>query len=508
MGKVILTGTTGFIGSNFLEYIHHQGYHSKNDVVLLSYKHIPGYQTVDRNASSWRSDLQNLLNGEIAETVYHLGSFTPKSGDDSNNLNGSNSNIDFTQDLIDTIRPPKCFVFTSTLDVYDFKEVVDENTLPNPSSLYAWSKLYCEKMLSVWANSNKVNLQVLRVGHVYGEGEDAYKKLIPVTIEACLNAKNPKLFTSGSELRSFLYIQDLCKMIYQSSLFECGVGVVNLVGNEPKSVKDVVDTIVQQVNSSLSCELAGGTTGVSTRFSNIKMIELFGNKYTPFSIGIRNEINYFKSKRLAPRRNIYIDLDGTLIDARKRLYQLFVDLSGSAISFNDYWEYKRAQRSNDYLLKQFENFSLEKIEMFKSIWLDKIELKEYLSFDELFPEIKEILSMLSASNNLVLITGRQSYENLIWQLEKFEIDGYFKGVLNTANKISKEEMIKQYTNVFHPDDIIIGDTGIEVIAGRSLGIKSVAVLTGFRNREALEKYAPDFIFTDIKQFAEFFKTNA
>lgn len=508
MGKVILTGTTGFIGRNFLKYIDNQGYVSSNDVVLISSESIPGYQTINRNNFSWKSELQDFLNGEIADTVYHLGSFTPKSGAEANNLEGSCSNIVFTQDLIETITPPKCFVFTSTLDVYDFKEIVDENTPPNPSSLYAWSKLYCEKMLTVWANSNNVNLQILRVGHVYGEGEDSYKKLIPLSIDACLKAENPKLFTTGSELRSFIYITDICKMIYKSSIVESSVGIVNLVGCEPKSVKEVIETIIQLINPTLSCEFAGNALGVTTRFSNVKMLELFGNEYTQFSIGIQNEIQYFKSKKSAPKKTIFFDLDGTLLDARKRLYQLYVDLSCSSISFDEYWLYKRAQRSNDWLLEYLEKFTPEKIEMFKSIWLDKIELKEYLELDEPFPQIKEILSVLSGSYNLVLITGRQSYENLIWQLKKFEIADYFVKVLNTANKISKEEMIQQYTNVFQPEDIIIGDTGIEVIAGRNLGIKTVALLSGFRNKEALEKYEPDFIFPDINQFVEFYQTNS
>jgi UDP-glucose 4-epimerase len=507
MGKVVLTGASGFIGKNFLKYIEEGNLIDKSQMVLIISESFPGYQSFSRNDPAWKSKLNNFLNDEAADVVFHLGSFTPKSGSEASNLEGSNSNISFTQELIETIKPPKRFIFTSTLDVYDFRDTVDESTSPNPGSLYAWSKLYCEKMLTAWANSNNVLLQILRVGHVYGEGEDSYKKLIPVTIEACLNAQNPTLFTKGSELRSFIYIADVCKMIYESSLLEESVGVVNLAGNEPKNVREVIDLIIELINPNLTCEINGNSSGLSTSFSNQKMIELFGSEFIPFSVGIQNEIQFFKNKWHKSRRTIYFDLDGTLIDARRRLYQLYVDLSGSKISFEDYWTYKRNQCSNEWLLGHIENFSIEKIEAFKSMWMHKIELKEYLNLDEPFPQTKELLNRLSSTANLVLITGRQSFENLTWQLKKFEFENLFTKVLNTANKITKEEKIQQYISVFKPSDIIVGDTGIEVIAGKSLGIKTAVVLSGFRNKESLEKYQPDFVFPSIQQFMEFSITN-
>lgn len=294
MGKIILTGVTGFIGRNFLEYIEKSKLIDKSKLILISSVNITGYFCVNRNNSEWQSQLNQALEGESADVVFHLGSYTPKSGLEANNIEGSFSNIEFTKKLIDSITPPKCFVFTSTLDIYDFKEVVNENSIPNASSLYAWSKIYCEEMLAVWAKLSDVKLQVIRVGHVYGEGEESYKKLIPVTIEACLNGKNPELHTSGTELRSFIYISDLCRIVYDCSSFTQSIGVVNVVGNEPISVKNVVETIIELINPTLNYKIKNKAPGLSTRFSNSKMIEIFGDRFTPFKLGIQNEINYFK----------------------------------------------------------------------------------------------------------------------------------------------------------------------------------------------------------------------
>ena len=43
----------------------------------------------------------------------------------------------------------------------------------------------------------------------------------------------------------------------------------------------------------------------------------------------------------------------------------------------------------------------------------------------------------------------------------------------------------------------IGDTGVDVMAGKALGMHTIAVLSGFRERTILEGYAPDYIFNDI-----------
>lgn len=503
MGRILITGATGFIGKHFLKLFEDEQRRKKADLILISSEAILGYTCVNRNSEDFKQELSEALNGEAPEIIFHLGSYTPKSGAESNDLYGSNGNISFTQALIEAVKPPERFIFTSTLDVYNFSTHINEQSIPNPSTLYACSKVYCENMLAVWAKKHKVNFQILRVGHVYGEGEEAYKKLIPTAIDACLSGNPPELFTNGEELRSFIYIDDLCKMIYQSASLKPDIGPINLVGYEPLKVKDVVQTIINQTNPELQIAFKNtSAVGISTVFDNSKTIEFFGNSYTSFQDGISHEIAYFKNKINKATRKIYLDLDGTIIDAQKRLYRLYVDFTGSSISFETYWLHKREQRSNEWLLEHFENYTVSQIELFKSEWMNQIELEKYLAYDELFPYTLKTLETLKSFADLILITGRQSYSNLVGQLENLKISNYFSAILNTANKISKEEMLLKHSHNFKSDDIIAGDTGIEILAGKKLGIITVAVLSGFRNKAALEKYQPDYLFEGINQIPE------
>ena len=48
------------------------------------------------------------------------------------------------------------------------------------------------------------------------------------------------------------------------------------------------------------------------------------------------------------------------------------------------------------------------------------------------------------------------------------------------------------------NDLFVGDTGIDINTAKLINIKSIAVLSGFRNKSILEQYNPDYIENDIK----------
>lgn len=50
-----------------------------------------------------------------------------------------------------------------------------------------------------------------------------------------------------------------------------------------------------------------------------------------------------------------------------------------------------------------------------------------------------------------------------------------------------------------PSGWVIGDTPYEIIAGKKLGLKTIAVTWGDKNREVLQIYNPDFIVDEPKE---------
>jgi phosphoglycolate phosphatase len=199
--------------------------------------------------------------------------------------------------------------------------------------------------------------------------------------------------------------------------------------------------------------------------------------------------------------NIFCDLDGTLIDSRIRLYELFRYLVPcSNLSFDEYWGFKRNQINHRQILIENFKYSESQICSFEKSWMGQIELKEWLDLDHPFENVKDFLLYLNSFNNIYIVTARQNKQNVYMQLDRFGWTGIFRDVLVTEQNSSKVDLITNSVKV-EMDDWIVGDTGKDVQTGRTLGIKTAAVLSGFLNENSLLKYSPDVIveyFIDLK----------
>lgn len=196
--------------------------------------------------------------------------------------------------------------------------------------------------------------------------------------------------------------------------------------------------------------------------------------------------------------NLFFDLDGTLIDSKERVYQLFIDLTDVNISFDDYWDYKKDKKSNENLLSSRFGFTHSDLVKFKKEWMEQIEIVKYLFFDKLFDFTIPTLTLCKNKGiTLYVVTNRQSIPNTINQLENLRIKQFFKDILITEHKTTKVKLIQQRLNLLSSDDIIIGDTGEDINTGKELNIQTIGVLSGFRNKRQLELYQPHHIVKNI-----------
>ena len=103
--------------------------------------------------------------------------------------------------------------------------------------------------------------------------------------------------------------------------------------------------------------------------------------------------------------------------------------------------------------------------------------------------------------NLVLITLRNHPRKLFYQLEKKGIRRIFDKILVVSGMSCdvkwklKYNLIKKYG--YDKNSVIIGDTETDILAGKKLKIKTIAVLSGMRNEKLLKKTKPDLIVKDI-----------
>ena len=241
--KIVITGTSGFIGSRLLQTARATYGES---VTAFSSHPSEGNHIVYANRTDFSLAPTELALVEDAEVLIHAGAFTPKCGAEANQIKSCNSNIAFTEKLLALPwRNLKKIIFLSTLDVYaNFDGPISEATLTVPTTLYGMSKLYCERMMSLHAAERGIAIQVLRIGHVYGPGEEQYVKVIPKAIERIIAGGDVELWGEGEELRSFIYISDVVTAILKAVELQEEPGVINVVGGNVISIRDLLEKLI------------------------------------------------------------------------------------------------------------------------------------------------------------------------------------------------------------------------------------------------------------------------
>lgn len=190
--------------------------------------------------------------------------------------------------------------------------------------------------------------------------------------------------------------------------------------------------------------------------------------------------------------NIFFDLDGTLLDSKQRLYQLFQHLvPNSNLSFDSYWAFKQNKINHQQILTEHLNYSSTQFADFEASWMSKIELPIWLALDLPFSGVVSFLSALHTNFQLFVVTARQSQESANHQLEIHQLGHFFIDILVTKQKKEKWELIEPLKPTVN--DWIVGDTGYDILTGKKLGLKTAAVLSGFMSKSALSKYNPDII---------------
>lgn len=291
--RILLTGASGFIGNRVLKLLLKENF--AEELIALSSKDTFGIRAID--AKGYEFDENYLIKNGCKEidTILHIGAWIPKNIKDANNLSKSISNILSTYKLLDSQLPNlKRIVFISTIDVYQDSDLITENTWTIPETIYGWSKLYCEKLIKEYCVQHDCIAQILRLGHVYGEGEEAYKKVIPVMIQNIIDGQDIHIYGDGTAKRTYIYIDDVAQAIIKSLLLE-KTETINIVGNEMVTINDLAEYIRQLSKKNIRIKhLVSDMPNRNCVFDNSKMKSLLLSTLVPLKEGLKKEYGYME----------------------------------------------------------------------------------------------------------------------------------------------------------------------------------------------------------------------
>jgi len=203
---------------------------------------------------------------------------------------------------------------------------------------------------------------------------------------------------------------------------------------------------------------------------------------------------------------VFFDLDGPILDVSEKYYRIYCNLltlkNKEILTKFDYWNFKRNQTPEREILSKTD--SIEIYDWYRHERIRIIEMNEYLRFDRLTPGAITVLENLSKSKELILVTLRRNKEQLINQLAGFGLEKYFKFILSAPGNSNPKWRIKYdliLNNYGNPEvgSIFIGDTETDILTGKNLGIKTIAVTKGIRTKEILMQFNPDHLINEIKE---------
>jgi nucleoside-diphosphate-sugar epimerase len=157
----------------------------------------------------------------------------------------------------------------------DTKRKYSENDLINSQLIVPNDYSISKRMLTRFASSFHADFKYWHfiLPTIYGEKENPHR-LIPYTLNAIKN--NSELsFTAGDQIRQYIYIDELPKIINKAFLFKLASGIYNVEGNEELTVKELVTKLFNLANKKMPKGVFNKTTRLDT---GMKILLLEGTK--------------------------------------------------------------------------------------------------------------------------------------------------------------------------------------------------------------------------------------
>lgn len=208
--KILLTGATGFIGSNIFKSLSND-----HELYGLSRRKTDASNIINFDLLSTKS--LELIGDEFDVIIHCAAKLATTNNHDDFDL--FLDNIKITKTLLEMVKciKPKLVINFSTIGVYPDKDgYYNENSEVKPSDsfegLYNLSKFSSEELLSFYLNKTKTRLVNLRVGQTIGLG--MRNDRIYAIMKEELEKKNIiKVFGNGERISAFLTIEFLIESI-------------------------------------------------------------------------------------------------------------------------------------------------------------------------------------------------------------------------------------------------------------------------------------------------------
>jgi nucleoside-diphosphate-sugar epimerase len=273
MTKILVTGGTGFVGSNLILQLIDE----KNEIISFdndSRNSFSNQKLIENNVKLIKGDITNLEDlkkiPKDIDIVYHLAA-----------VNGTKYfyeipekvleiNVKGVFNLMECIQSTNCkrIFFTSSSEVYGFPSIfpTPENSIlsipdpTNPRFSYSSSKIVGETIIINSAKIIGIDYTIARLHNAYGP-KMGFEHVIPEFIRKVVKKEKFLVNGDGTESRSFCYISDIIEEIKLITNQSNGKNEIFNIGNP-------VETSINELILELEKIYGNKISPVYTKFKN------------------------------------------------------------------------------------------------------------------------------------------------------------------------------------------------------------------------------------------------
>lgn len=275
--NILVTGTTGFIGSVVTESLVNSGFQvigidnfqsSKKKYINPKIKfHYGDYGDI--------SIIDKIFSTEKVDCVFHFAAETTVDFSLTNPSQYFKNNVVNGINLLDIMLKHNCrnIIFSSTAATYGepVYTPIDEGHIQKPINSYGESKLMFEKILDWYHRAYGLRYNLFRYFNAagaienYGEDRKHETHLLPLVLDSALNGKNNlKIFGNdyttkdGTCIRDYVHVADIAAghILGIYNLEKNPAGKYNLGSGDGFSILEVIKTVEEVIGNKVNYEIS------------------------------------------------------------------------------------------------------------------------------------------------------------------------------------------------------------------------------------------------------------
>ena len=238
MNKIVVLGSSGYIGSNFIHFLYNK---------KIPFKAMIHSQKLSVNCEVFNGDILNkkTLENNISSDDMIVNFVGQIDNDVSKFID---INIKGILNLLNIAikKKPKKIILISSINVYGNSDTPStESDQLFPKTQYGLIKLLTEKICENYASLHNLNITILRLAHVYGPSKN--NEIISNIISSLYDPNYELILNNnGNQQRDFLYIEDVINGIISAiKTNHKGFNIFNISSGQRYSLNQIIEMIAK-----------------------------------------------------------------------------------------------------------------------------------------------------------------------------------------------------------------------------------------------------------------------